>query len=270
MKRTKKGELHLHTTHSDGWITADDIKRCALDFIAVTDHDTVDGFKELKARLNGSIELIPGIELSTRYAGKSIHVLAYFFDYNNPELLRELEYYRKKRVERARKNFELLRGLGYAVDESRLNRNGTLAKPTIAMSVLELPENNELLVRNMIDDVDDFIDAYLVKGKPAYVGVEKISLDRIRELCKGPLVLAHPGVDLKRGKDDWIIKDLKEKYNFKGVEAFTRRHNGEERDYYHKLAKNLDLVPTFGSDAHHYHRIGLYAADYELVEKLRA
>ncbi|MBN2051881.1 PHP domain-containing protein [Candidatus Woesearchaeota archaeon] len=269
MRRMKKGELHLHTTYSDGHITAEDINNCGLDFIAITDHDTVEGFLSVKEQLTNGLELIPGIEFSTKHRGKGIHVLAYFFNYNNPEFLEELEYYRQKRVNRANKNFGILHELGYAVDYSKINKNGTIGKPNIADSIFALPENDELLVKNRINSVDDFIDLYLEKGKPAYVPVEKIPLEKIRHYCNGPLVLAHPAVDLDRGSDDWIIRDLRDKYDLRGLEVFTRRHNPEETAYYYGLARQLGLIPSRGSDAHHRERIGLYAADYSLVNELR-
>ena len=264
------GELHLHTPYSDGRISFDDILNSGLDFVAITDHDTVAGFVAAKKALgnNPGIKLIPGIEFSVWYGKKGLHILAYFPDYKNPEFLEEMEFYRKKSVERAKKNFSLLRQLGFAVDESRINNNGTVAKPDIARNVFSFPQNLELLEKNRIHTTDDFIEAYLNSGKPAYARLEKISLEKVREYCKGPLVLAHPGKDLVMGREDWIVRELKEKYGLKGIETYTRQHTPKEASYYSNLAKELGLVAVSSSDAHHPESIGLYTSSYKVIEDL--
>ena len=69
-RRWRAGDLHTHTVHSDGALTVDELARFAaasgLDFIAVTDHNTVSHHRELPgaARRYG-ITLIPGQEVTT-------------------------------------------------------------------------------------------------------------------------------------------------------------------------------------------------------------
>ncbi|MCD3297307.1 PHP domain-containing protein, partial [Clostridium botulinum] len=81
----KKGDFHLHTTASDGKLSPTELvtlaKNDGFDIISITDHDNTFGLEE--AIVSGTklgIKIIPGIELSTRYNGESIHVLGYFKD----------------------------------------------------------------------------------------------------------------------------------------------------------------------------------------------
>ncbi|MCK4461651.1 MAG: PHP domain-containing protein, partial [candidate division Zixibacteria bacterium] len=62
-------DLHLHTSHSDGLSTPSElleiVRRRKLAAFAVTDHDTLAGFHELRSLLGeGDPELVPGLELS--------------------------------------------------------------------------------------------------------------------------------------------------------------------------------------------------------------
>ncbi|MFZ5924509.1 MAG: CehA/McbA family metallohydrolase [Bacillota bacterium] len=76
-----RGELHAHTNHSDGTLSPDELVAVAaeagLDFIAVTDHNTVSALSMLDAlgrtcgttpqASNGRPLVIPGMELTTFY-----------------------------------------------------------------------------------------------------------------------------------------------------------------------------------------------------------
>ena len=75
---TRKIDLHVHSTESDGTFTPEELaveaKNQGLSAFALTDHDTVDGVKRArKAAEKAGIELIPGVELSTEYKKKEVH-----------------------------------------------------------------------------------------------------------------------------------------------------------------------------------------------------
>ena len=87
----KKADLHVHSTFSDGTLTPTEIvklaKKTELDAFALTDHDTVDGIPEaIEAGNKYGIEVIPGIEISTCYKDKEIHIVGLFIDYENAEV----------------------------------------------------------------------------------------------------------------------------------------------------------------------------------------
>ena len=91
-----KGDFHIHSIYSDGKLTPSEIVKLAkkkeVDIIAITDHNNTDGIDEgIKKGRKNNIEVIPGVELSTRYNESRVHVLGYFKDdsYKN-DLLREI------------------------------------------------------------------------------------------------------------------------------------------------------------------------------------
>lgn len=90
-----KADLHTHTNYSDGKFTPQELVRKAklagLSYLAITDHDNVDGLDEaIEIGKEVGVEIVPGVELSSDYKGREVHILGYFFDYKNPELLRYL------------------------------------------------------------------------------------------------------------------------------------------------------------------------------------
>lgn len=99
-----KADLHVHTTASDGDLTPSEVIRYArevnIDLISITDHNTTEGVEEaIREAAKYNIKVIPGIELSTKYKGKSIHLLGYFKDdrYKEEKFLRALHYMKKKK-----------------------------------------------------------------------------------------------------------------------------------------------------------------------------
>src|ERR1700722_15665172 len=90
MVHAKMIDLHSHTTESAGPFSPrqliDEAVRVGLEALAITDHDTFTGFDQAAPYAAGtSVELIRGIELSTKYHGRSIHLLGYFFKPPAPE-----------------------------------------------------------------------------------------------------------------------------------------------------------------------------------------
>ena len=114
---THYADLHVHTTASDGSCDPAAVveKAHAAGFaaIAISDHDTVSGIDE--AMIRGAelgVEIIPAVELSAGLEIEELHVLGYFIDHRNPELLEALENFRQHRVVRVQKMISLLQGLG--------------------------------------------------------------------------------------------------------------------------------------------------------------
>ena len=98
-------DLHVHSTESDGTFTPKDLvaeaKKAGLAAFALTDHDTCQGVgKAMPCAASAGIELIPGIELSTDYHGKEVHIVGLYIDIENEQLLKKTAEYRKCRSER--------------------------------------------------------------------------------------------------------------------------------------------------------------------------
>ena len=82
----KKIDLHVHSTYSDGTFSPAELVKEAvkngISAFALTDHDTTDGIDEaIDAGGKAGIEVIPGIEISTSYKDKEIHIVGLFIDY---------------------------------------------------------------------------------------------------------------------------------------------------------------------------------------------
>ena len=101
-----RSDLHVHSSASDGTDPpAEVVRRAALaglDAVALTDHDTVAGHAEARRALPDTLTLVPGMELSCRARGRGLHLLAYLFDPDDPELATDTRRIRDDRVLRAR------------------------------------------------------------------------------------------------------------------------------------------------------------------------
>ena len=132
-------DLHTHSTKSDGTFSPEELIRYAqskgLSAVALTDHDTADGIEEalLTARklreevnkLSGSSspivpEVIPGVELSTEYRGRDIHVVGLFIDWKNCGFISKLREFADARIYRNQKMCRLLTEGGYPVNYEEL------------------------------------------------------------------------------------------------------------------------------------------------------
>jgi len=113
-------DLHVHSTRSDGTYTPSQLVDYAIEkglkAFALTDHDTVDGIEEaLEAAEGKSIEVIPGIEYSTEYRKRDVHIVGLFIDYKAPVFLEYLKRFQDSRIERNHKLCRNLQGAGFDI-----------------------------------------------------------------------------------------------------------------------------------------------------------
>src|SRR5689334_12427269 len=113
-------DLHVHTTHSDGTYTpaqvVDLARRAGLSALAITDHDTLGGVPVAQGAAAGSaIEIVAGVEITSEYRQRELHLLAYFVVLDHAGLVAALEAIRRHRVERFREMIERLRGRGVSL-----------------------------------------------------------------------------------------------------------------------------------------------------------
>src|SRR2546426_991206 len=136
-------DLHTHSTASDGVLTPTELVELAcrheVDVIGLTDHDTVTGVAEATAagELDG-VRVIAGIELSARHEDRAVHVLGYFLDITDENLLRRLDEMQADRLDRVRRMVERLNDLGYelTLDEVLSRALGAVvARPHVARAL---------------------------------------------------------------------------------------------------------------------------------------
>lgn len=194
-------DLHTHSTASDGTDTPARLVRNAaaagLDVVALTDHDTTRGHAAAIAALPPGLTLVTGAELSCRLDGVGMHMLAYLFDPDEPELARERELVRDDRVPRAQAMVRKLRELGVPVtweQVARIAGDGSVGRPHVAEALVEL---------GVVASVSDaFTPQWLADGGRAYA--EKHELDpfdaiRLVKAAGGVTVFAHPAA-AQRGR----------------------------------------------------------------------
>ena len=245
-----RADLHVHSRASDGTDPPAEVMRRAalvgLDVVALTDHDTVGGLAEARAAA-GPVTLLPGMELSGRLGGRSLHMLAYLFDPDQPELAAELARIRDDRVLRARAMVDKLAGLGVDISWEQVAAiagEAVVGRPHIARAMAAsgaIASPREAFTRDWIAD-----------GGRAYV--DRYALDPARAIglvreAGGVAVLAHP----RAGRDTWVTDEQITRLaaaGLAGVEVFHPDQSDAERARLLALASSLSLVATGGSDDH--------------------
>jgi hypothetical protein len=258
-----RADLHVHSSASDGTEPPAEVMRRAaqagLDVVALTDHDTVAGHAEARRALAGpltSLTLLPGMELSCRLADRSLHLLAYLFDADHPDLAAELRRIRDDRVLRARAMVSRLAELGVGISWDQVAAiagPAVVGRPHIARAMAAagaIASPSEAFTRDWIGD-----------GGRAYVG--RYALDPVHAIglvrdAGGVAVLAHPRAGQEYRVSDEEIGRLAAA-GLAGVEVFHPDQPDAERAGLLALAHDLGLVATGGSDDHGSltgHRIG--------------
>ncbi|MCX5721121.1 MAG: PHP domain-containing protein [Nitrospirae bacterium] len=245
-------DLHLHTTHSDGSFSASEVVRLAhqakVTTLAITDHDIVSGIPEAIATgAELGIEIIPGVEISSRVGENELHMLGYFLNWQDPELSQRLATLRESRHSRNPQIIERLRALGLDVtyDEVKaLAGTDAVGRPHIARLLME---------KNYVTSAKDAFDRYLANGRPAYVARElPPPADAIAwiKAAGGVAVLAHPTWATSVGEElEPLLATLKAA-GLGGIEVHYSTHTKRQTAKYLGLAKKLDLLITGGSDFH--------------------
>lgn len=245
-------DLHVHSTASDGTLSPTQIvqygEKKQLTAIALTDHDTIDGIPEaLSAAQSCSIEVIPGIELSSLYNGIEIHILGLFIDYLSADLQKQLEEIRDVRT---RRNEEMLR---------RFSRDGMvitmeeLADGCPDTVITRAHFARALTAKGYTSSMDQAFKRYLLAGSPYFPALEKITPEQAMEILKQAHAfpaLAHP-VLYKLGwkETDRLISYLKD-LGLLGVEVYHSSNNQYESGRLREFARKHGLLPTGGSDFH--------------------
>lgn len=239
-------DLHLHSQHSDGTMTIEQIINHAIklgiEVIAITDHDTISGVIEAQKLIKGKdIKVIPGIEINTEYKNHEVHILGYFIDVNNKELTETLKELRNARVSRVKKIIEKLNKLNINItfeDVLQEGKGESIGRPHVALAMIKKGYGKK---------VSDVFDIYLGVGKLAYVERFKLTpFDAIKVIkgAEGIAVLAHP----KLIKNDEIVEELLPYID--GIEIYHSDHQEEDIDYYLKKSSGFDLIVSGGSDCH--------------------
>lgn len=245
-----------------------------VDVVAVTDHDTVGGVASAASvGAQVGVEVVAGIELSTRHDGRELHVLGYFVDTGNDRLRSAIERMRKQRLQRARAIVDLLQELGYSITMADIEAQAggdVIARPHIARA---------LVAHGYVGSVRGaFTEEFIGDGGRAFVAREALTSAESIELIRsagGVAVLAHPGVSHHEGEtsvlEDRIVSELAQA-GLAGLEVDHPDHPPLIRDRLRVIADEYGLVTTGGSDWHGLpeHTLGGWTTSEESFRRLRA
>lgn len=270
-------DLHTHSTFSDGTFTPLQLVKYAeekgLKAFALTDHDTTEGIKEAKS-IETNVEVISGVEISTRYDKKEIHIVGLYVNENDADLNKQLKYYREKRVTR---NFEILEklnslGVDITIDDVKESCTGdVISRAHIAKA---------LVSKGFVGSYTEAFDRYLGDNKCAYVPRETLNYEESMELITkagGVPVLAHP---LLYKMSDTNLENMMVKLRQKGLKAvgvYYSTHSNSDTQHIMAMANRVGLIYSGGSDFHGATKpkidmgtgMGKLAVPYEILEKIR-
>lgn len=243
-------DLHMHTTYSDGKLTPEELiaaaKAAGLRYIAITDHDTVDGVAHLYENNYlpcKGIRIIPGLEFSAHHPTQEIHILGYNIDIYNREIVDKLNDVSEARWTRFSEMVEKLQKLGYDIRETDV-----LTVAGASKSISRSHIGRVLVKKGYFPTVRDAFSELLQKGKPAYVPHYRLEVGEIIELIHqagGMAVLAHPKLIF----DDAIVENICQQ-GIDGMECFYPQHDETDTKKYLEMAERYHLKPSGGSDFH--------------------
>ena len=248
----KKIDLHVHSTASDGTFKPKELLSLAkeqnLSALALTDHDTTDGIQEaLEASKELNIELIPGIELSTDYKGKEIHILGLYIDVKNADFSKQLADFKSSRAHRNVRMAEKLREEGFPITMEQIHQTFPDRILTRAHFARYLADHG--YVKNM----DQVFQKYLGDGCRCYVPREKISpFEAIDLIHKGGglAFFAHPLLcNMNYDLLYYVMKSMADA-GLDGIEAFYSSYSTKEEQNMKRFAEKLGILICGGSDFH--------------------
>lgn len=249
----KRIDLHTHTNKSDGSLEPFELIKLAADShlsaIAITDHDTLEAFSEISAsKQDSDVKIIPGVELSARYTGGTLHIVGLGIDPKCSTLLEKLETLRQSRSNRNSRILEKLNELGIEIGEEEANlepdEKSSLGRPHIAKMLMDA---------GVVDSIDEAFDAYLGRGKKAFVKKEVFEAEEAIKMIHdagGVAVLAHPASLELNEKDFPPYLDRLIDFGIDGIEVYVPTHSVEQMLFFRGLASDRELLISAGSDFH--------------------
>lgn len=264
-------DLHLHTKYSDGTSQPEEllelVRSSGVKAFAVTDHDTVDGYRAVNDLLTeNDPELVTGVELSVDVENGDMHLLAYLIDPDNQRLTDALAAFQERRNERGKLMVEKLNQLGIDItyaDVQAQAGGSVIGRPHVARAMFK---------KNTITYYEDAFRSFIGFDGPAYVPKRNFAPSEAIEVIHaagGLAVLAHPGIDDKEMYIEMLVG-----LGLDGLEVYHPSHKQNDVDRFKHLAQRYRLMVTGGSDYHgpegRYGRVGSQNVPYRHLEEMKA
>ncbi len=259
-------DLHSHTARSDGLLEPLDLATAAwavgVRLLSITDHDTLAGYRELRAQASGGeaatggeglagLELMPGVELNAVMGDRpeliesEVHVLGLGVDPDDEAFEAILQRQRGERRVRFGRMVDRLREIGMPVDSALADvppagDEDALGRPTLARAMIAL---------GYAESVEDAFRRFLSRGRPAYVprgGLGPIEAISAIRAARGVPSLAHfSEAPERRGLMTELIDA-----GLQGLETHHGSFDAPTVERLHELAQELKLLETGGTDFH--------------------
>lgn len=245
-------DLHVHSNCSDGTFSPSDLVAYALKkklaAFALTDHDTTAGLQEAIHAAEGTgLEVIPGIEFSTEYQGKDIHIVGLDIDYQSDFFQSRLYEFKSSRDLRNKKMIAKLQEYQIAISWDNMKEMFGDAMWTRAHFAKYLME------KGYVSDIDDAFTRFVGDHAPCFVPREKVTpMDAVRLIrqCSGIPVLAHPLLYHMSSQELGVLADQLKENGLIGIEAIYSTHVGYQEDEMRRFARHHGLCISGGSDFH--------------------
>lgn len=245
-------DLHVHSTASDGTFTPTELVHYALQknlsAFALTDHDTTDGIAEaLSAAKGTSLEVIPGIELSTTWQGKDVHIVGLDLDWESAWFQESLSRFQDSRDLRNEKILQLLQKEGISISSDSMKS----AFPDSVWTRAHFA--SYLLDHGYVSSISEAFDRYLGDHAKCYVPREKVTPFQAVQLIKengGIAVFAHPGLcRISKERLESLTAELK-RAGLDAMETIYSTYRTSDELAMTRLAKGHGLKISGGSDFH--------------------
>ena len=277
-------DLHMHSNYSkDGQFDVKDLiqiaKKKELKIIALTDHDCMKGVGEMiKLGKKEGIQVIPGIECSTKLGKYDVHLLGYgidiqdsylnsLYDENGTKMLKSFHI----RCEKLRKKYDV------EIDEEQVIRDSHGQNPWFLLMTQifndpryqTIPDFKEYIPGGKRSDpapVNFFWDR-CGYGSDLYVESDNPDFfDTIEKIHKagGIAVIAHPFKTFYKNEN---LLQQAINHGLDGIEVYSNYHNSDQCAYYEEYAKNHGLLITCGSDFHGEKKPSIEMGDYGLKKE---
>lgn len=266
----RKADLHMHTKHSDGSHSTEELillaKEKGLEIISITDHDNISAIKEaIEIGEFYGIEVIPGLEISSDIRDFEVHILAYFFDPNSKELEEYLKFFRSERYKRAVRIIEKLNLLGFQItidDVMEKAGDSAVGRPHIAQAMVQ---------KEIVSNYYEAFYKFIGNGCPAYekkIHLSPKSAFKIINDAGGLSFIAHPN-----NMPDTILKELIED-GVDGIEVIHPSHLPNRVKHFKGIVSEFFLLESGGSDFHggernDYSNLGNYFISSSKVDAMK-
>ncbi|MBO6620709.1 MAG: PHP domain-containing protein [Balneola sp.] len=242
-----KADLHIHTTCSDGKLSPEEVIMLAaskkLKTVSITDHDTFEGYKQARPFADEyGIELIPGVEVTTVFKEKEVHILAYYFETDTDYFGDFLNNQRGKRIARIKGIINTLNNRKIDVDYNEVwaeAAGGNLGRPHIAKILID---------KGYVSSFNEAFELYLSNEKLGEIKNSYPTSQEAIQMIKnvgGAAILAHPGRLYSEVEIEEFIN-----MGIDGLECIHPSHNFRKQEFYSNLCDKKSLLKTGGSDYH--------------------